>query len=956
MKIIITSDTHIQNTSRFSRPGKHGISDRAQQSFDFLEWLGELCKKEEVSIILHCGDLFTQKNLITTPLFNAAFDSIRNLTNICPMIMVTGNHDRYMKDRGDLLYNVYTFQEGIDNFHVIDHRAGWTFVRKDMKKINVWGLSAGEEIGQLLTGPFGKDAGGDSNEYNLLIMHDGITGALYPAGSSVTDGFSLDDLLNLVKRFNVRYCFCGDIHRAQQLSDNVVVIGSPFQMDFGDEGQSRGVWILDVDEDLLKFTPYLHGPMYVTICDEDFPDVVSSYEDLVEDGNLYWRFRLSDRSSIRWITDNIPGNYIIDPVVESEKPEEMVMSGDVHGFISGYVEKVSTGSTAVKNRLKSIGIHYYDMVGQDRNLLGRNQIRYEKLDIRNFWSFKRQTVLLDNAGLVLISGINGSGKTALFSLAIPWVLYGIISTSTEVLADDVINNKVGRNCYGKLSFSIEDRKYRVERYRSHKTHRNSLHLYDISGGGERNLTCDTIPETQKRILDICREDYLGYLNSNIFGQGKVKRFTECTDAERRQILSNYLRLDTFTEARKKLKPDLDKLSMEIFKLNQKVEIGRGRIEDLDNRTQEELDRLQEVHNDEEAEREVRELQRLEEDIRSKTSLLEEEREIHKKLEESKPKEPDITIDLLRKNIGKYEERIANLREAEVSTHCPTCGRKYPQTQITKQKAEIRKRLLEAEAALDKLQQPREIYLEIERIRDKVNAQGQLVNRTDRELYELKQRHLILTRSVNSRYKVMEDIESRIQKLQGDRDGLIKSTVTVLMKLKELYRDRRALQFWLEGFGNYGIRDFCFDSYINIVNQRLEYYSAKITGSCYGIRIVRTDAGKITIEVDIPNAAKKYSTASAGQSKRVDLCVALAFQSFSQHQFQSSNIVVFDEFESSLDSDGVQAFVNFLHEEQDHKDSIFVITHNRELESYFDRVWTMTYKEGESRLLQGEHPE
>ena len=82
-----------------------------------------------------------------------------------------------------------------------------------------------------------------------------------------------------------------------------------------------------------------------------------------------------------------------------------------------------------------------------------------QIEIENFRSVQSKVTINVKPGLYSIEGINndektstnGAGKSTLIS-ALYWCLTGNALTN-EVLADDVINAKVGKNC--KVSVLIE---------------------------------------------------------------------------------------------------------------------------------------------------------------------------------------------------------------------------------------------------------------------------------------------------------------------------------------------------------------------------------------------------------------------------------------------------------------------------------------------------------------------
>ena len=79
-----------------------------------------------------------------------------------------------------------------------------------------------------------------------------------------------------------------------------------------------------------------------------------------------------------------------------------------------------------------------------------------------------------NNGIVSIVGPNGSGKSSFIDI-LPYTLFG--STTKGNHGDDVVNNKVNKNCHTWTEFKIDDVNYRIDRYHKHTKFGNTVHLY-----------------------------------------------------------------------------------------------------------------------------------------------------------------------------------------------------------------------------------------------------------------------------------------------------------------------------------------------------------------------------------------------------------------------------------------------------------------------------------------------
>ena len=108
--------------------------------------------------------------------------------------------------------------------------------------------------------------------------------------------------------------------------------------------------------------------------------------------------------------------------------------------------------------------------------------------------------------------------------------------------------------------------------------------------------------------------------------------------------------------------------------------------------------------------------------------------------------------------------------------------------------------------------------------------------------------------------------------------------------------------------------------------------------------------KFSIEISNQDGGQEYSANSGGERKRIDLAINLALQDLvASRSNKRINIAMFDEIFDSLDETGIEQVIELLQELSKEKSSIFVISHNEHLKSYFTNVITITKKDGFSTL-------
>src|ERR1700704_1586194 len=166
------------------------------------------------------------------------------------------------------------------------------------------------------------------------------------------------------------------------------------------------------------------------------------------------------------------------------------------------------------------------------------------MHVENFLSFGEVDFDFDDAGFVLVEGLNGSGKSGMVD-ALLWCLFGKTLRGYE--HDEVIHRrKVDEGCLVKVRLTDGDELYTVTRSRRHSKLKTSLRLThdnfgeDFSGPSEK--------ETQAAIERTLRCSYKTFLQCVVFGQDRAYRFSSLTDAEQKKILDDVLGVERFADA------------------------------------------------------------------------------------------------------------------------------------------------------------------------------------------------------------------------------------------------------------------------------------------------------------------------------------------------------------------------------------------------------------------------
>ena len=169
-----------------------------------------------------------------------------------------------------------------------------------------------------------------------------------------------------------------------------------------------------------------------------------------------------------------------------------------------------------------------------------------QLTLKNFLSYREAGLDFRGLHTACICGPNGAGKSSLLE-AIAWALWGCCRSDTE---DDIIH--IGEtDVRVDFTFSTGGQIYRVIRNRR-RGQSGSLEFQVSLNSAEseeklnfRTLTDKGLRTTQQKILEHIKLDYDTFINSAYLRQGRADEFMLKKPIERKQVLANLLKLDSY---------------------------------------------------------------------------------------------------------------------------------------------------------------------------------------------------------------------------------------------------------------------------------------------------------------------------------------------------------------------------------------------------------------------------
>ena len=639
-------------------------------------------------------------------------------------------------------------------------------------------------------------------------------------------------------------------------------------------------------------------------------------------------------------------------------------------------------------------------------------MRFRILVAENFLSFKELTYAFPDQGLHFIGGekigssiavSNGAGKSA-FTEALCWGLYG--KTIRNFDADDIVNWDVKKDC--AVHIIVEDdsgQEYEISRFRNHTENGNDLYLMmDLT-----ELTGSTTAVTQKEIDKILGMNWAVFTSAIIFGE-RARRFAEAKEAEKKEIFDEILlsHLD-FVDAQKKVKADLNDLKMAIITLETQIEQADG----LENQVVYDIGILEEEKAEIEEKKESVAVQinaikaviigcrKKREEVKKKWDIAQDKHaglkklavrssEMYAEVVEQKEKagkdlllqqsDAGKNLEVTRTNAASFKARLSEYTTVKDGGECPTCFQLLKDAKKLKDKIAIyTDKLLNEESLVKNFKSIYDALAKQEEIEnekwnkkiDKVIAnEGEAEEAVETKLSEINDYsdqikdivHEIELKKqeIESLEKSHEQEEQHILKEIGRKKNQIeeykKARKKTEDKINELRGKEEYLKFWVEGFGNQGLKSFLIETIIPTLNDQVGYYASALLDSTIKIEFdteTTLKSGemrdKFNIKLTIDGKETNYKNYSSGEKGRIDTAILLALQNliFSRGA-NNSNLIIFDEIFEHLDIIGIERTVNLLKEEAKDK-AIYVISHQNEFADYFENVIMVRNEKGISKL-------
>lgn len=605
------------------------------------------------------------------------------------------------------------------------------------------------------------------------------------------------------------------------------------------------------------------------------------------------------------------------------------------------------------------------------------KLQFSHLYLQNFMSFKEADLDLSSKGFALVVGenrnnsdgasSNGSGKSTIFE-AIYWCLTGVTLRGSK----DVVNKSFeSEGCYVKLDFYADDKIVELLRSKNHKKYKTNLLITvngnDISAKGIRDsekVFAQTFPELTS--------DLIGSVI--ILGQGLPNRFTGNTPSGRKQVLEQLTNSDFMIESLKyrilsreqELKSEYTNKSLEASNLSGQIQVINSQINDLNlKKMNSNKDSLIVMFNSKKAE-----LDNLSNSINSTLNIISDSKsqlsDIYSKIADKKEAISSLqsykSIDV--QNVEKkYNPSVievnseissltAYISKAEsIKDICPTCGQKLVGVEKIDCSNEKHKLVLAKENKTRINTEKQNEILEVNsKYESKILEETRELNNYKTAYNDLDvgtkrlENQLLVDQNKEKQLKSeVESIDLQIKAIDlVDYDSQIESLKNKLSELNDslMYNNKElediaSHQIVIQKFQTFIKRDFrgyLLEQYISFLNSTAKKYCSSLFNSS-DINIY-LDGNNLSIDY----SNKEYESLSGGEKQKVDVLIQLSIREMLRSSLNfSSNILVLDEITDNLDAEGCQKLIDFISTSLYDVDSIYLISHRKDLDIPYDYV-------------------
>jgi DNA repair exonuclease SbcCD ATPase subunit len=587
-------------------------------------------------------------------------------------------------------------------------------------------------------------------------------------------------------------------------------------------------------------------------------------------------------------------------------------------------------------------------------------MKFNYVKFKNFLSYGDDiyTIPLAEAGITLISGSNlkdggsnGSGKSTAIVESVVYALFG--QTTKKLKAEQIVNNKIKKDCFVEISFDINQDNYLIRRYRQHSELENAL-VFEKNG---TDISIEKIRATQRLIESTIKISFKSFILSIVLSQEKMAGFAENDPIERRKIIENLLMYDFISKYHKATKETLRTIRPEIESLRRtykdKKEIANTLTSSLLNYVERweasektKSDRVKELKDELDGWKEINPSEEIKE--REDLQKKKEEKENFVNKKESFEESLFTATGDLKKLKNKLKLKSEEIEEINKNPeNCPVCGNAIKNKLF---KDYLQKRIDERDESQELIDMQNE---NIKDLKTKIRKYERKIEQKTQDIIELNEKIYIdlSDEEVHNLQEKITSAESEINVLESqietpiEEDEYIVSTQKkvkeikleykrIHKKIQRLEKEQTHYEWWRDALGNSpnSMKSFCVNHILKSLNKYINYYL-----DFFGYDISYELNAELEDIIVKDNEQTTFNQLSGGEKRSVEISLLFSLYEIVRLKMPDNiNIIVLDEILSNyLDDVRITGALEILSDLEKRKLSIFVIDHRNLIKENLD---------------------
>ena len=568
-------------------------------------------------------------------------------------------------------------------------------------------------------------------------------------------------------------------------------------------------------------------------------------------------------------------------------------------------------------------------------------ILFEKVRWKNFLSTGNQYTSVDftENNTTLIVGTNGAGKSTVLD-ALTFSLFS--KPFRKINKPQLINTVKEKDCRVEVEFTIGTTEWKVVRG-------IKPNIFEIWRNGNVMDQFSSAVDQQKWLeQNVLKMNYKSFTQIVILGSSTFVPFMQLTANHRREVIEDLLDIKIFSSMNSLIKDkirgskeEIKVLSLKKESLNDKVKMQEEFMEELEQRSNENINKKKEkithllqeedayrIQNDG-TEKEVDTLTQEQEKVTGATEKLR-------------------TLGGLK---GKISQKVSTItKEHKFFTDnvtCPTC------TQPIEEEFRINK----IDDAQNKAKELQSGYKELEEaIKNEEERERHFTN-LSKEITTLTHGISKNNTKISGCQRQIRDLESEIQRIteqlanrNTEHDKLANFQNSLKTTYDELVSRKDTISYYNFSYSllrDGGVKSNIIKKYLPLINQQVNRYLQMMD---FYINFTLDEEFNETVQSPI-HEDFSYASFSEGEKMRIDLALLFTWREVARMKNSvNTNLLIMDEvFDSSLDGLGTDEFLKIIKYVITDA-NIFVISHKTGMEDRFDSVLKFEKIKGFSRII------